>query len=121
MLGQSPVGVLLTQPHVQTGGLDLAGVQGIQQSGLVHVGAPGHIDDHHAVFHLRDRVRIHQGFVAAGGAEDDERSDRESSSSMETKCMVSHSQPSGLLRWTTERTSMPRAWAFSPTMRPMRP
>ena len=48
-------------------------------------------------------------------------SDFASSSSIETKCIVLHSAPSGLLRWTTERTFIPRACPFSPTIRPMRP
>ncbi|CAN4043328.1 DNA binding domain, excisionase family, partial [Dysosmobacter welbionis] len=59
--GQGPVGILLAQPHVQTGGLDLAGVQSVQQGGLVHVGTPGDVDDHHAILHLRKGLRIHQG------------------------------------------------------------
>ena len=55
------------------------------------------------------------------GAQRTIMSDWASSSSMETNFMVSHSQPSGLFRWTTERTLMPRAWPFLPTIWPMRP
>ena len=72
MLRQGPVGLLLAHPDVETGGLDLAAVETLQQGGLVHVGAPGDIDDDHAVLHLGESLGVHDGLVAAGSAEDDD-------------------------------------------------
>ena len=103
-----PSWILLAQPHVQTGGLDLAGVQSVQQGGLVHVGTPGDVDDHHASFIFARDSASTRG-LSPLGAQRTTMSDWESSSSIVTKCMVSHSQPSGLLRWTTDSTFMPRA------------
>ena len=69
MLCQGPVGVLLTQPHVQTCGLYLAAVQAFQQRLFVHVGAAGDVDDHHPVLHLRKALRVHQRFLPTGSAQ----------------------------------------------------
>ena len=69
MCGQGPIGVLLAHPHVQARRPDLAGLQGLQQRRLVHVAAPGDVDDHHAVLHLSQALPVHQGPLPAGGAE----------------------------------------------------
>ena len=72
MRGQLPVGVLLTEPHIQAGGLHLAGIQRIQQGGFVHVGAAGDVDDDHTIAHLGNALSIHQCFVTTGSAQHDD-------------------------------------------------
>ena len=71
MVGQRPVGVLLVRPNIQAGSANLAGIECIQQRLLVHIGATGDIDDDHAVLHLGQALRVHQGLVAAGSAQHD--------------------------------------------------
>ena len=69
MAVQRLVGGGLVGVHIQTGSADLAGLQRSQQSGLVHIGAAGGVDDHHAVLHLGDvlrrdqRTAVHSGRV----------------------------------------------------------
>ncbi len=66
MAVQRLVGGGLVGVHVQTGGTDLAGLQRGQQRGLVHVGAAGGIDDHHAVLHLGDVLGADEGAAVHG-------------------------------------------------------
>ena len=54
MAVESLVGGGLVGVHIQTGGAHLTGLQSGQQRGLIHVGAAGGVDDHHAVLHLGD-------------------------------------------------------------------
>ena len=56
--------------HVQTGGADLAGLQSGQQGGLVHVGAAGGVDDHHAILHLGDVLGGDQSAAVHSGSVD---------------------------------------------------
>ena len=69
MAVQRRVGGGLVGVHVQTGSPDLAGLQSGQQGGLVHVGAAGGVDDHHAILHLGDvfggdqSAAVHSGSV----------------------------------------------------------
>ena len=70
MAVQRLVGGRLVGVHVQTGGADLAGLQRGQQSGLVHVGAAGGVDDHHAVLHLGDVLGGDQGAAVHSGSVD---------------------------------------------------
>ena len=69
MAVQRLVGGGLVGVHVQTGGAHLAGLQRGQQGRLVHVGAAGGVDDHHAVLHLGDvlggdqSAAVHSGGV----------------------------------------------------------
>lgn len=49
---QARVDLGLLLEDVQTGREDLAAVEGLDQGGLVDDGAPGRVDDDHAVLHL---------------------------------------------------------------------
>ena len=67
---QSHVAGGLVGVHVQTGGADLAGLQSGQQGGLVHVGAAGGVDDHHAILHLGDVLGGDQSAAVHSGSVD---------------------------------------------------
>ena len=67
---QSHVAGGLVGVHVQTGGPDLAGLQSGQQGGLVHVGAAGGVDDHHAILHLGDVLGGDQSAAVHSGSVD---------------------------------------------------
>ena len=70
---QSHIAGGLVGVHVQTGGADLAGLQSGQQGGLVHVGAAGGVDDHHAILHLGDVLgRDQSAAVHSGSVDGDE-------------------------------------------------
>ena len=59
--------------HVQAGSPDLAGLQSGQQRILVHVAAPGGVDDHHAVLHLGNALGVDErAAVHSGGVDGDE-------------------------------------------------
>ena len=70
MAVQSHVAGGLVGVHVQTGGPDLAGLQSGQQGGLVHVGAAGGVDDHHAILHLGDVLGGDQSAAVHSGSVD---------------------------------------------------
>ena len=67
---QGLVGGGLIGVDIQAGGTDLAGLQGRQQSGLVHIGAARGVDDHHAVLHLGDILGGNQGAAIHSGSVD---------------------------------------------------
>ena len=70
---QSHIAGGLVGVHVQTGGADLAGLQSGQQRILVHVAAPGGVDDHHAVLHLGNALGVDErAAVHSGGVDGDE-------------------------------------------------
>ena len=70
MAVQSLVGGGLVGVHVQAGGANLAGLQSGQQGGLVHVGAPGGVDDDNAVLHLGDVLSGNEGAAVHSGSVD---------------------------------------------------
>ena len=70
MAVQRRVGGGLVGVHVQTGGADLAGLQSGQQGGLVHVGAAGGVDDHHAVLHLGNALGVDESAAVHSGSVD---------------------------------------------------
>ena len=67
---QSHIAGGLVGVHVQTGGADLAGLQSGQQGSLVHVGAAGGVDDHHAILHLGDVLGGDQSAAVHSGSVD---------------------------------------------------
>ena len=68
---QGLVGGGLIGVDIQAGGTDLAGLQGRQQSSLVHIGAARGVDDHHAVLHLGKGLAVdHAGGLRQQGSMD---------------------------------------------------
>ena len=67
---QGLVGGGLIGVDIQAGGTDLAGLQGRQQSSLVHIGAARGVDDHHAVLHLGDILGGNQSAAIHSGSVD---------------------------------------------------
>ena len=67
---QGLIGGGLIGVDIQAGGADLAGLQGGQQSSLVHIGAARGIDDHHAVLHLGDILGGNQSAAIHSGSVD---------------------------------------------------
>ena len=60
------VGRRLLPIHVQAGCPHLAGVERLQQGILVHIAAPGGVDEHHAVLHLCQRFCPDDGLPVGG-------------------------------------------------------
>ena len=70
MVVQSLVGGGFVSKDVQTGGVDLAGLESGEESGFVDVGTAGGVDDHNAVLHLGNALGIDEGAAVNSGSVD---------------------------------------------------